>query len=541
MNKLKTTFLRSHSARPSDERRSLQFARKLNAAQLTAFDDPNTPNAIPSLRPDELCEMERIAYQAWWKDLDPFSIGHLDNEAMLKFVRGCCLPQVKLEQILILFQDGKTNGLDEHQFYAMLRLIAHAQNGRTISRDMVYLGAPVPKFQTNAIDALIKSAAPTPKVSSSTCGTTGSAPWQSGTTTRNSWIQPSPSVTNTTTNTARQQQQQQRPTSWYVGQQPLPIYDPAPSAPFLSPPATATTTTTPTTNTTTTTTTNDRSPFRQDNKQYTGAGLNSWSHQPMSHSSTTISGKSTNNEQKHQYTHSRSRSVPYSVPQPTTAQSMTQETSSTSVFKFDTVAATPSKQQQRPAPLTSRVSMDADSFQRLSSAIDTGQSLLLTKKFVPPKASNNPFESAIDESPKHESSSSAAASYSPFADDLDNQSTPRAYPSEEKQQEASAPPWPSINRHPNKQNIYPPPVPSQATKPAYPKYARNIQPLALRRTQSYRSSDAPVDPFNTTDPQSTPTIIHHTTNTTSNTPPITFSHGNKLFRHRSDGSALMRR
>lgn len=99
MNKLKTTFLRTHSTRPSDERRSLQFARKLNAAQLTAFDDPNSPNAIPSLRPDELCEMERIAYQTWWKDLDPFSIGHLDNEAMLKFVRGCCLPEVKLEQV----------------------------------------------------------------------------------------------------------------------------------------------------------------------------------------------------------------------------------------------------------------------------------------------------------------------------------------------------------------------------------------------------------------------------------------------------------
>lgn len=475
----------------------------------------------------------------------------------------------------------------------MLRLIAHAQNGRTISRDMVYLGgkdytyhaisygvdtrmhaAPVPKFQTNAIDALIKPAAAaataTPKVSSSsTCGTTtGSAPsWQSGTTTRNSWIQPSPSST-TTVARQQQQQQQQRPTSWYVGQQPLPMYDPAPSAPFLSPPP-------PQQTTTTTTTTNDRSPFRQDNKQYAAAGLNSWSQQlpssqqPMSHSSTTtISGKSTNNEQKHQYTHSRSRSVPYSVPQPATAQSITQQTPSTSVFKFDTVAATPSKQQQRPAPLSSRVSMDADSFQRLSSAIDTGQSLLLTKKFVPPKASNNPFESAIDESPKHESSS-AAAKYSPFADDLDNQSTPRASMSsssfqpaqENKQQqqerveggkEASAPPWTSINRHPNKQNIYPPPVPSQATKPAFPKYARNIQPsLALRRTQSYRSSDAvttvsaTMDPFNMTDPQSTPTIIHHhtttTTSTSTNTPPIAFSHGNKLFRHRSDGSALMRR
>lgn len=397
----------------------------------------------------------------------------------------------------------------------------------------------MPKFQTNAIDALIKPAVATPKVSSSTCGTTttGSAPWQSGTTTRNSWIQPSPSTANTT---ARQQQQQQRPTSWYVGQQPLPIYDPAPSAPFLSPPTQTTTATTATNN--------DRSPFQQDNQQYAAAaGSTSWSQQlptqqAMSHSSTTISGKSTTNEQKHQYTHSRSRSVPYSVPQPTTAQSMPQQTPSSSVFKFDTVGATPSKQQQqqRPAPLTSRVSMDSDSFQRLSSAIDTGQSLLLTKKFVPPKASNNPFESAIDESPKRESSS--AARYSPFADDLDNQSTPRAsyHPPEQQQQEASAPPWQSINQQPNKQNVYPPPVPSQATKPAFLKYARNIQPsLALRRTQSYRASDA-VDPFNIEDPQSTPTIIHHTTTTTttSNTP---FSHGNKLFRHRSDGSALMRR
>lgn len=104
MHKLKTTFLRTHSTRPSDERRSLQFARKLNAAQLTAFDDPNSPNAIPSLRPDELCEMERIAYQTWWKDLDPFSIGHLDNEALLKFVRGCCLPEVKLEQVHFCFR-----------------------------------------------------------------------------------------------------------------------------------------------------------------------------------------------------------------------------------------------------------------------------------------------------------------------------------------------------------------------------------------------------------------------------------------------------
>ncbi|KAI7852707.1 hypothetical protein BDC45DRAFT_443587 [Circinella umbellata] len=145
MNKLKSTFLRTHSTRhSSDDRRSQQFAKKLNAAQFQSYDKTSTTESTandgpPILHLDELTEMERAAYQSWWKDLDPFSLGHLDNEAVLKFLRGCCLPDHKLEQILRFFEHT-VDGLNELQFYAMLRLIAHAQNGRTISRDMIFLG-----------------------------------------------------------------------------------------------------------------------------------------------------------------------------------------------------------------------------------------------------------------------------------------------------------------------------------------------------------------------------------------------------------------
>ena len=104
MNKLKSTFLRTNNIRhSSDDRRSQQFAKKLNAAQFQSYDTPITTRTMtegpPTLHLEELTEMERTAYQSWWKDLDPFSIGHLDNEAVLKFLRGCCLPDHKLEQV----------------------------------------------------------------------------------------------------------------------------------------------------------------------------------------------------------------------------------------------------------------------------------------------------------------------------------------------------------------------------------------------------------------------------------------------------------
>lgn len=38
-----------------------------------------------------------------------------------------------------MFQQQK-DGLDQEHFFAILRLIAHAQNGKTVNRDIVYLG-----------------------------------------------------------------------------------------------------------------------------------------------------------------------------------------------------------------------------------------------------------------------------------------------------------------------------------------------------------------------------------------------------------------
>lgn len=43
------------------------------------------------------------------------------------------------KKILSFFQNEK-NGLNKEQFFAMLRLIAHAQNGRSVIRDLVHLG-----------------------------------------------------------------------------------------------------------------------------------------------------------------------------------------------------------------------------------------------------------------------------------------------------------------------------------------------------------------------------------------------------------------
>jgi hypothetical protein len=48
------------------------------------------------------------------------------------------------------------DGLNKLQFFAMLRLIAHAQNGRKISRALVYLGGKEIKVLINEADDLIK-------------------------------------------------------------------------------------------------------------------------------------------------------------------------------------------------------------------------------------------------------------------------------------------------------------------------------------------------------------------------------------------------
>ncbi|KAI9321882.1 hypothetical protein BX666DRAFT_1040841 [Dichotomocladium elegans] len=408
-------------------------------------------------------------------------------------------------------------------------------------------------------------------------GNSNTGAWQQGAqASRNSWVQMDPITA------------QQRPTSWYVGQQSLPQYNVniQPSAPLMSPPMRPLPSTSSFSGSTSKQSFGSSSNTSGTYETPTLANqpalqwpqlppLQSHSNQFTSHSSITMDVSAKNEQKLHPYTHSRSRSMPYSVPQPSphTQPNATtlSEKEPESLFVFGTVASTFVKQQQqqphRPAQHASRASMDADSFQRLSSAIDTGQSLLLTKKFVPPKASNNPFESAIEDSPKREPSS---LNCSPFADQSSNDSDIAALPASvvggitggyecgQHEEHAGASPWLSIsgtNNHPNKEHVYPPPVPPQATKPAFLKYSRNLPPSSLRRTQSYgarafnSTSGMSLDPFNTssgldTPPFTTPTTnntLYTTSNNSNNVNASEFSHGNKLFRHKSDGSSLMRR
>ncbi|KAK4516797.1 COPII coat Sec23p-Sfb3p heterodimer component [Mucor velutinosus] len=156
MNKL----FRRHNQEPI-EKRSGAFIKRLEESKRSVVMDPQRASdmealmATPKVQVDDLSDIELSAYQAWWKDLDPFYIGKADNEAVFHFVSGCGLPDHTLEEILALFQDQK-EGLTKEEFFAILRLIAHAQNGRMVSKDIVYLGAPLPRFQTQAIDAIIK-------------------------------------------------------------------------------------------------------------------------------------------------------------------------------------------------------------------------------------------------------------------------------------------------------------------------------------------------------------------------------------------------
>ncbi|OAD02933.1 hypothetical protein MUCCIDRAFT_109785 [Mucor lusitanicus CBS 277.49] len=154
MNKL----FRRHHQEPIEKRSGAFIKRLEESRRQSAVLDPQQASdmealmATPRVQVDDLSDIELSAYQAWWKDLDPFHIGKADNEAVFNFVSGCGLPDHALEEILTLFQDQK-EGLTKEQFFAILRLIAHAQNGRVVNKDIVYLGG---KFQTQAIDAIIK-------------------------------------------------------------------------------------------------------------------------------------------------------------------------------------------------------------------------------------------------------------------------------------------------------------------------------------------------------------------------------------------------
>ncbi|ORE07556.1 hypothetical protein BCV72DRAFT_205338 [Rhizopus microsporus var. microsporus] len=143
MNRIKNVFHRSQ--KPMEERRPHQFIKRHSSTR--TYNSSNNDNAFettqvnepPAINLSDLSEMERPAYQSWWKDLDPFNIGRINNQTILKFLKGCTLEDDKLEQILALFETAG-DGLDQLQFFAMLRLIAHAQNGRKISKALVYLG-----------------------------------------------------------------------------------------------------------------------------------------------------------------------------------------------------------------------------------------------------------------------------------------------------------------------------------------------------------------------------------------------------------------
>ncbi|KAI7868492.1 hypothetical protein BDF14DRAFT_1724568 [Spinellus fusiger] len=137
MHKLKSTFLRPKEL----ERRTQQFLKRHPTAMSSHpfYSDDQPVANTPSIHLDELSEVEKRAYSSWWKDLDPFNLGRLDNKTALVFLNGCGLPDSKLEEILQLFL-AAVGGLVETEFYAMLRLIAHAQNGRHVSRDMIFMG-----------------------------------------------------------------------------------------------------------------------------------------------------------------------------------------------------------------------------------------------------------------------------------------------------------------------------------------------------------------------------------------------------------------
>lgn len=127
MNKLKSTFSLRHK---DNEKRSQVFMKRLSAHK----EHVETPQV--SLQ--DLSSIEHDTYLGWWRDLDPFGVGRADNKAIFNFVSGSNLPDRILEEILVLFQDEK-DGLNREQFFAMLRLIAHAQLGKKLSKENVFL------------------------------------------------------------------------------------------------------------------------------------------------------------------------------------------------------------------------------------------------------------------------------------------------------------------------------------------------------------------------------------------------------------------
>lgn len=109
MNKLRNVFQKTSSVQQQknkinqDNRRPQQFVKRLSLANSAVPEvgggGMTTTELPPAINLDDLSEMEKPAYTSWWKDLDPFDLGKINNSTILKFLNGCSLPDTKLEQV----------------------------------------------------------------------------------------------------------------------------------------------------------------------------------------------------------------------------------------------------------------------------------------------------------------------------------------------------------------------------------------------------------------------------------------------------------
>ncbi|CAM0142553.1 hypothetical protein VKS41_001924 [Umbelopsis sp. WA50703] len=574
MNKLKSTFSRSN--KPAQQIVTKPFSDETY---------PITPKApiIPQLKLSALAQHERLQYFSWWKDLDPFNIGVLDNKSVLHFLKGCHITDDVLEKILRLF-DTAIDGLKEEQFYAMLRLIGHAQNGRRITPELVHLGAPVPRFDVNTIDALIKK--PQQQQPPDLPPRNDNTKWQPNSTVNHPSISPPTNDPNWWAAQQQQQQQQQQrspnETETYL---PPPRMErsnapgPLPSMPssafaqhipqqvpqfgyngYVNPPLSPNNGVSPPQPTFPNPTDGPNIPGYMQSKRYSAMlspsdvnfqtfsapenamtygtppssapqwvetnaawqtsqgqhqeiqtawqandaeNLRSWAPEANTYIQTThwpsnevpidsAPNMLVANEQKflHQgkaaYGHGRSRSVPHAstetplLPELDEPLMMSKPKLGSEIDENGTVHSQSSfgRPQQRPNVMQ-RASMDPDSFQKLLTKIDRGESLLLTKGLdFDSGQSLNPFRRSATIS--HGSRRATESDEGPFAD----QNTPKPVSRSSRIRSDSlamafdeAIPDNLSFIHPNarrnKYDLSPPPIPSQLTKPVSLKYARN--------------------------------------------------------------------
>ncbi|CAO0790323.1 unnamed protein product [Mucor circinelloides] len=353
----------------------------------------------------------------------------------------------------------------------MLRLIAHAQNGRKISRALVYLGAPVPHFHRNAIDALIKSdIMPQRQQLSDTSNSTNDK--------ENLQENGLEMIPNTIKHQRKswwghEKQQQTEHRRSYIG--PFTAHTPIPNTTYT------TTTTTATSSSESDTSmqdyfypipsipnhiTNPTSIPNTPNQQWPQIlpqpplAIETTSHannmiRPIFTSAMTTTATITpvtpniiQLEEKHQYTHNRSRS----------AGNPSDFIHHSNPYELQATAPTMLSEDQLHS---SRSSLSLHE-------LNTGQSLLLTQKFVyqSPSVRNQELSSAnpfnqVEEPPLK----------SPFGDENHSDEDDQLV----IEQESANP-----NYKPNQFSIPPPPVPTQSTKPAFPKYTRTNTFLVKR-------------------------------------------------------------